>query len=161
VSKLGLTGRRPDRTPVPGTFLACGDTTTPVKASLTAVAVNVAFKVVLMGPLAQVGLALTTSIGACVNVALVVWFAWRARLLTRDSELFRAAARLAAAGLALALVLWAAEGACAALIADWTRLKDEALLAALALIGAAVYGGTVLTLYGHRLRALVRPPEEG
>src|SRR5262249_35626689 len=43
-------------------FLARGDTATPVKASLIAVAVNVACKVALMGPLAQVGLALATSI---------------------------------------------------------------------------------------------------
>src|SRR6185437_15468163 len=45
-------------------FLARGDTATPVKAALTGTAVNIVLKVVLMGPLAQVGLALATSIGA-------------------------------------------------------------------------------------------------
>ena len=60
------------------TFFARGDTATPVKAALFAAAVNIAFKVLLMGPLAQVGLALATSIGAWINLGLVVWFA-RAR----------------------------------------------------------------------------------
>ena len=50
------------------TFFARGDTATPVKAALIAVAVNIAFKVLLMGPLAQVGLALATSIGAWINL---------------------------------------------------------------------------------------------
>src|SRR5881398_502055 len=60
---------------VTATFLARGDTATPVKAALTAAGVNVVFKVVLMAPLAQVGLALATSIGAWLNLALVAWFA--------------------------------------------------------------------------------------
>ena len=50
------------------TFFARGDTATPVKAALIAAAVNIAFKVLLMGPLAQVGLALATSIGAWINL---------------------------------------------------------------------------------------------
>ena len=60
------------------TFFARGDTATPVKAALIAAAVNIAFKFLLMGPLAQVGLALATSIGAWINLGLVVWFAHRA-----------------------------------------------------------------------------------
>ena len=49
-------------------FYARGDTLTPVKAALLAAAVNIALKVVLMGPLAQVGLALATSVGAWINL---------------------------------------------------------------------------------------------
>lgn len=139
---------------VSATFLARGDTATPVKASLTAVAVNVAFKVVLMGPLAQVGLALATAIGAWVNLALVVWFARRARLIELDADLMRALARLTAAGLVLAIVLWIGERVCAALFADWTALKDEAMLTTLATLGAVVYGAMVLAFYGKRLRPL-------
>ncbi len=48
-------------------FLARGDTFTPMKAALIGTAVNIVFKIVLMGPLAQVGLALATSIGAWIN----------------------------------------------------------------------------------------------
>ena len=56
------------------TFFARGDTATPVKAALIAAAVNIGFKFLLMGPLAQVGLALATSIGAWINLGLVFWF---------------------------------------------------------------------------------------
>ena len=70
---------------VTATFFARGDTATPVKASLTAVAVNVLLKIILMRPMAQVGLALATSIGAWLNLALVTSFAARraiSRLIT-------------------------------------------------------------------------------
>ncbi len=61
------------------TFLARGDTITPVKALAVSVVVNVALKVALMGPLAQVGLALATAVGAWVNLSLLVSFAARQR----------------------------------------------------------------------------------
>src|SRR5262249_12416061 len=116
---------------VTATFLARGDTATPVKAALWAVAVNVAFKILLMGPLAQVGLALATSIGAWVNFALVVAFAWRERRIAFEGELMRSVARLIAAGLALAVALWLGQRLVAALLADWTTLRDATALAIL------------------------------
>src|ERR1700739_4090731 len=54
------------------TFYARKDTATPVKASLTGLAINMLLKLVLMGPLAQVGLALATAIGASINLLLVL-----------------------------------------------------------------------------------------
>jgi putative peptidoglycan lipid II flippase len=141
---------------VTATFLARGDTATPVKASLTAVAVNVACKIALMGPLAQVGLALATSIGAWLNLLLVMWFAARQGHLTFESELRSAAGKLAAAGLALALVLWLAAAPVAGLFAGRTSLRDESTLAVLAVIGAAVYGGLVLALFGKAWLARLR-----
>src|SRR5262249_11830605 len=141
---------------VTATFLARGDTATPVKATLTAVAVNVACKVALMGSLAQVGLALATSIGAWLNLVLVVWFAVRAGHLGLDPGLRRSVGKLVAAGLVLALVLWLAAAPIASLFASRTSLRDESTLAVLALIGAAVYGGLVLALFGKDLLALLR-----
>jgi putative peptidoglycan lipid II flippase len=141
---------------VTATFLARGDTATPVKASLTAVAVNVACKVLLMGSLAQVGLALATSIGAWLNLVLVVWFAARQGHFVLDASLRSAVARLTAAGLVLALALWMAQGPVARLFADWTSWRDESTLAVLAAIGAAVYGGIVLALFGKQWLAALR-----
>src|SRR5207249_3972270 len=69
------------------TFLARGDTATPLKAALVAAAVNIAFKLVLTGPLAQVGLALATTIGAWINFGLVIFFAARRGLLGVDPRL--------------------------------------------------------------------------
>src|SRR6266540_2954504 len=79
------------------TFLARGDTVTPVKALAVAVVINLAFKLVLMGPLAQVGLAIATAIGAWVNVLLLFWFAARSGLFALDPRLVRALGKLALA----------------------------------------------------------------
>ncbi len=140
------------------TFLARGDTATPVKAALSAAAVNVVFKAVFFTTtsLAQVGLAFATSIGAWLNLALVVWFAARAGRMRLSTGLKRSIGRLAAAGIMLALVLRLAEGPVASLFASWPRLRDEATLATLAGIGALVYGGMVIALFGAQWLAALR-----
>jgi putative peptidoglycan lipid II flippase len=138
------------------TFLARGDTVTPVKALTVAVAVNVALKIALMGPLAQVGLALATAVGAWVNFLLLVWFAVRKRLIAVDARLARSLGRLAIAGLAMAVALWLAQAPVEALFARWTALRYEATLATLGAIGAGVYGGAVLALFGREWLALFR-----
>ncbi|HEY1310784.1 MAG TPA: murein biosynthesis integral membrane protein MurJ [Pseudolabrys sp.] len=131
-------------------FFARGDTATPVKAALIAAAVNIAFKFLLMGPLAQVGLALATSIGAWINLGLVVWFAMRAGHMQLDERLRQSMVKLSAAGVALATVLWLCEAPVAHLFSDWSRLRDVAALALLATIGGCVYGGMVIALFGQR-----------
>jgi len=131
------------------TFFARGDTATPVKAALLAAAVNIAFKFLLMGPLAQVGLALATSIGAWINLGLVLWFAHRAGHLIIDERLRQSTLKLAAAGLVLAAVLWLCAGPVAQLFAGWLRLRDVATLGVLVAIGGSLYGGFVLALFGR------------
>jgi len=138
------------------TFFARGDTATPVKAALIAAAVNIAFKFLLMGPLAQVGLALATSIGAWINLGLVVWFAARAGHIHIDERLRQSTAKLAGAGLALAVALWVCAAPVAHLFADWQRLRDVATLALLAAIGGVVYGGIIIALFGARWLAAFR-----
>jgi len=135
---------------VVATFLARGDTATPVKAALIAVAVNIALKVALMGPLAQVGLALATSIGAWINFGLVVWFAARRNLIGLDPRLARSLVKLAVAGLLLAAVTWIAERPVLDLFRSWQRLGVEAGAATLALIGALAYGAAIAALFGQR-----------
>src|SRR5690606_11463252 len=90
------------------TFFARGDTLTPVKASLTSAALNIAHKIVLVAAtsLALVGLALATSAGAWINVALVTAFAARAGLFAPDVRLRRSLMLLGAGALALAGALW-------------------------------------------------------
>jgi len=138
------------------TFLARGDTVTPVKALTVAVTVNVALKVALMGPLAQVGLALATAVGAWVNFLLLVSFAVRRRLIAVDARLVRSLGRLVIAGLVLAVVLWLAQAPVEALFARWTALRYEATLATLGAIGACVYAVAVLALFGREWLAVVQ-----
>ena len=141
---------------VTATFLARGDTATPVKAALTAVGLNVLFKILLMKPLAQAGLALATSIGAWLNLALVAWLAARAGHLAIDARLRRSSVRLAAAGGMLALVLWLAQNSVAQLWPATAAMHDVSVLAALAALGAVVYAGTLACLMGKEWLAARR-----
>jgi putative peptidoglycan lipid II flippase len=143
------------------TFFARGDTATPVKAALIAAAVNIGCKFLLMGPLAQVGLALATSIGAWINLGLVVWFAMRAGHIHIDERLRRSMVKLAAAGLALAIVLWLCAAPVVHLFEGWQRLRDVAALALLAAIGGGVYGGIVLILFGPGWLTAFRARQRG
>jgi putative peptidoglycan lipid II flippase len=140
-------------------FLARGDTATPVKAALIGTGVNIAFKVALMFPLAQVGLALATSIGAWINFILVLVFAARANVLALDKELKSSLIRLAAAGLVMAVVLLIADPIVTALSSSLPRFRNETVLILLALIGAVVYGGLVGALFGRRWLLLMRRTE--
>ena len=141
---------------VTATFLARGDTATPVKASLTAMAVNVAFKVLLMGSLAQVGLALATSIGAWLNLGLVVWFAVRQGHFAFAAPLRIAVAKLAVAGVALTAALWLSLGPLTRMFADWPSWREESTLALLVLIGGVVYFAIILALFGPQWLAALR-----
>jgi putative peptidoglycan lipid II flippase len=143
------------------TFFARGDTATPVKAALIAAAVNIAFKFLLMGPLAQVGLALATSIGAWINLGLVLWFAARAGHIHVDDRLRQSTIKLAATGLVLAAALWLCEAPVAHLFGGWRKLSDVASLALLAAIGGVVYGAIVVALIGPHWLAAFRARQQG
>ncbi len=137
------------------TFLSRGDTVTPVKALFFAVVVNVALKIVLMGPLAQVGLALATSAGAWVNLVLLVWFAKRRGLITVDERLRAALPRLALAGGVLAVALFGAYGFVRGAYAGMP-LRHELALLTLTGVGALVYGGAIWILFGRSWLAALR-----
>ncbi len=141
-------------------FYARGDTATPVKAALVGTAINIVFKIMLMVPLAQVGLALATSIGAWINFILVLFFAHRARVIAADGELKASLAKLAAAGAALTLALLIADPLVTRLLSSWSRFRNESELALLALLGGLVYGGLVLVLFGRRWVSLMKRSAE-
>jgi putative peptidoglycan lipid II flippase len=132
------------------TFLARGDTATPVKAALLAAAVNIAFKFALMGPLAQVGLAVATSIGAWINLLLVVWFASRAGFSATDGRLRQSLWKFALAGAVLAAILLFAQTPILAAASRWPAFHDEAALGMMAMLGAVIYAGMILAIFGLR-----------
>jgi putative peptidoglycan lipid II flippase len=139
------------------TFYARKDTATPVKAALTGVAVNVALKIALVGALAQVGLALATAAGAWINLLLVLGFAVRAGYLELDRALLQSLAKFLAAGAVLAGALWFAARFAAEHLAQLIAMRDEAALLLLVVVGAVVYAGSILLLFGRRwLVSLVR-----
>ncbi|MBI5263827.1 MAG: murein biosynthesis integral membrane protein MurJ [Bradyrhizobium sp.] len=139
------------------TFYARKDTATPVKAALIGVAVNVALKIALMGPLAQIGLALATAVGAWTNLLLVLGFAVRAGYLQLDRGLMQSLAKFVVSGVVLAAALWFTARFGAAYFAGMPALRDEAVLLLLVAVGAFTYGLSILLLFGRRwIVALVR-----
>lgn len=89
-------------------FYARHDALTPVKVAGLAIAVNIALKVLLMGPLAQVGIAMSTVAAAWINVLLLAFIILRRGKATIDDGLIRAWPRIMAANSIFALAL--AEG---------------------------------------------------
>src|SRR4051795_4457816 len=139
------------------TFYARKDTATPVKASLTGLTVNVLLKIVLMGSLAQVGLALATAIGAWINLLLVAGFAVRAGYLDLDRALVRSTLKFALSGAVLAGVLWLTLKFGGVHLGELSAFRDESMLVVLVVVGTIVYAGSILLLFGRRwLRSLVR-----
>jgi putative peptidoglycan lipid II flippase len=135
---------------VVATFYARGDTATPVKAALIAVAVNIAFKIMLMGPLAQIGLALATAIGAWINFMLVVWFASRAGYGGVDSRLRQSVIRLVIAGVILAAALWLSRNPVLKIASHWPAFREEIALIIFIVIGAVIYGAAIVLMFGKR-----------
>jgi putative peptidoglycan lipid II flippase len=138
-------------------FYARKDTATPVKASLTGLAVNLALKVLLMGSLAQVGLALATATGAWINLLLVLGFAVRAGYLEFDRPLVRALLKFLASGLILAAALSLSAQFAVVYLGQLRVFRDETMLLVLIAVGAVVYGASIFLLFGKAwLRSLLR-----
>ena len=130
-------------------FYARGDTLTPVKAALLAAAVNIALKIVLMGPLAQVGLAFATSVGAWINLTLLWFFARRQGFAVSGAGLAPGAEAVwsgrGAGRRALLRQIWQS-------LTPWpgmSHFREETTLAVLLLIGTIIYALTVLLLLGR------------
>jgi putative peptidoglycan lipid II flippase len=139
------------------TFYARKDTATPVKASLTGLAINVVLKVLLIGWLAQVGLALATAIGAWINLLLVIGFAVRAGYLEFDRAFVVSLGKFVVTGLVLAATLWFTAGFATTQFAGMA-MRDEATLGMLIVVTLTVYSALVVALFGKRwLSSLVRP----
>jgi len=139
------------------TFYARKDTATPVKAALIGVAVNVALKIALVAPLAQVGLAFATAVGAWINLTLVIAFAVRAGFLQLDSALTRSLVKFVAAAIVLGAALWLTARLSATYLAGLSTFRDETTFLVLIVVGALVYAGSILLLFGRSwLSSLVR-----
>ncbi len=138
-------------------FYARGDTATPVKAALLAAAVNILLKVLLMGHLAQVGLALATSAGAWINLSLLALFARRQGFAVSGAAIGRPVVKLLIAGLALTAALLVGAYGLERALAGLSMFREETMLALLLLVGAIVYGLAVFLLLGRRwLMGLLR-----
>jgi putative peptidoglycan lipid II flippase len=129
-------------------FYARGDTVTPVIAALLAVVVNVALKILLMGHLAQVGLAFATSVGAWINLTLLWMFARRQGFAVSGAGL-SPVVRLLIAGVVLGGVLYLGDKVLKQSLVGLAHFRDEIMLAVLLVVGTAVYVLAVYLLLGR------------
>jgi putative peptidoglycan lipid II flippase len=138
-------------------FYARGDTATPVKAALMAAAINILLKVLLMGHLAQVGLAFATSAGAWINLSLLAVFARRQGFAVSGAAIGKPVAKLLVSGAILAAALLAGSYGLERALAGMTHFREETMLALLLLAGTAVYSLAVYLLLGQPwLKGLLR-----
>lgn len=133
------------------TFYARHDTATPARITVTAIIVNVALKFVLVWgfDLGIAGIALGTSIGAWVNVGLLVVFGHRRALLHLGEEFWRAIVPILLAGAATAGAAYGAVHAGGHAL-HLTVLRQEILLA-LAILSAGIAYGAVVYVFRDRL----------
>ena len=139
-------------------FFAHGDTGTPVKVGMVAIALNLVLNLLFMVPLAHAGPALATSISAIFNVLTLAALLSRRRQLALDSQLRRRLPRMALAALAMAAALWAAERTIFAELGTTAGLRWLAL-AALVGFGLAAYAvaGQLLGAFdARRLLGILR-----
>ncbi|HZF75064.1 MAG TPA: murein biosynthesis integral membrane protein MurJ [Acetobacteraceae bacterium] len=135
-------------------FFARGDTSTPVKVGVFIIALNLSLNLALMPVLGHVGIALSTSVAAWVNTAVLAFILVRRRQLRPDRRLRRALPRLVFA----ALVMGAALAAMVAFAYPQAAAVITRIGALLAMIVAAgvLYFGTAQLTGGLDLRAALR-----
>ena len=104
-------------------FFARGDTVTPVKIALIAIAVNTALAIALAFPLAHVGVALATAIAAWGNAGMLLATLMRRGFYAVDGRLKRRLPRIIVASAAMTAVLYGV-----ALIAPGGRIVALAIL---------------------------------
>jgi putative peptidoglycan lipid II flippase len=142
-------------------FYARRDTATPVKAALLAAAINVALKFALMGPLAQVGLALATSAGAWINLGLLAFFARRQGFAVSGAAIGKPVAKLIISGVLLGVALFVGAHGLSFALAGLAHFRDESALAILVVLGGALYFALVFLLLGRSwFMGLVREVSE-
>jgi putative peptidoglycan lipid II flippase len=126
-------------------FFSMKDTRTPVWVSMAAVAVNLITGLLLMGPMAQGGLALATSVSAAFNVMLL--FAILSRRLGGSPApgLVPSLLRTIGASIPMGILL-----AYAQTFGDWSR--GPSLANALILCGCVLGGLIVFAVSAHLLR---------
>jgi putative peptidoglycan lipid II flippase len=137
-------------------FFARGDTATPVKIGVAAVALNLAMNVAFMVPLQHVGPALATSLAAIFNVGWLGFALLRRRHLRLDAALRRRCARMMAAAATMGAALWLVQQAL--FRAPLHGMERLAALAALVLAGLLAYGAAVMLFGAADWRMLARLP---
>jgi putative peptidoglycan lipid II flippase len=144
------------------TFYARGDTATPVRATIASVIFNVGMKFLLVWGFhfGAVGIALGTSCGAWLNVAVLLWLARARRLVAFQPVLARSLLPSLMAATATGVLAFGGASLARELVHPGL-LRDEAMLAGAIVAGGLAYGLVTLLFrdalpFGQLRRAGVR-----
>ena len=129
-------------------FFGRGDTMTPLKIGILAVALNLALNFVFMHPLKAVGPALATSLSSAFNAALLIYLLHRRGHFSLDAPARQRVPRILLAGGVMALALYGVE----MLLPLGKTTIPEFLL--LTLVGGIAYGGAGILLRAFDLSEL-------
>lgn len=137
-------------------FLARNDTQTPLRLGLTALAIDIGLKLILMGPLGHAGLALASSLAAVLNVVLLWRALQRAQVLSYHAGWGKLLLQTVLAGAAMSGLLWLGAAADSA---AWSALTGPARVFKLTLWCSLGAGGyfAVLWIIGVRYRNFRAP----
>jgi putative peptidoglycan lipid II flippase len=126
---------------IASTFYARHDTITPARATVASIAINIAFKIVLVWGFGFgiAGIALGTSLGAWANVAQLVFVGRRRGLLQIDSSFRRALAPIALAAAVVAAIAFSVVRFGGAMVHVPASLHDAVVLAVAAAVAGAAY----------------------
>jgi putative peptidoglycan lipid II flippase len=146
-------------------FFAREDTRTPLYVGIAAIGTNIALNLAfLLGtPLAQVGIALATTLSGWLNAALLATVLWRRRHLIPDRRLKSRTLRTAVAAVGMGIALWLALAWLQPVLAH-PSAAGVAALAGLCLLGMLAYGGLAVllgVLDPADLRVLLRRRTDG
>ena len=122
-------------------FFAREDTRTPLYIATAAIGVNVALNIAFLygTTLAQVGIALASSLSGWLNAALLATVLHRRDHWVPDERLVSRSIRMVGAALAMGAALWGASAVLAPLLAH-PNLAGIAALLGVCAVGAFVYG---------------------
>lgn len=121
-------------------FHARSNTSTPLIAAFSGIAVNVALKLYLFRTAGAPGLAFATAIGAWVNAMMLVALAWQKKWIVPDQTLARSSLAIIGAAGALALATPYLDAPAFYIAHMIPVMRSVTELFALALAGACVYG---------------------
>jgi putative peptidoglycan lipid II flippase len=132
---------------VASTFYARHDTLTPVRATVTAIASNIALKVVFVWGfhLGVAGVALGTALGAWINVGVLTWFGRSRALLAIENAFVKALPPVLFAAIAAGAGAFIGAYLTAPLAVG--RMADVAALVGAMVLGLAAYATVVLLFH--------------
>ena len=128
-------------------FYALKDTRTPVLIAFFAFLLNFGFSLVLMGPLKHGGLALATSISACCNMLMLLWFLRRKIGPFGGRRIIVTALKSLASVVPMAIAVYFA-----CQMIDWSQAGHK-IGKTLVLSGAIVVGVIIYVICVHLLRS--------